>query len=195
MRKKIFLSIIALMLMIINFPGCSPVENATTSGSKLVLEYITGTDLDGNVGSTTIFSDVVTTSGSIVNDEGTAQVKAVLLDPEAVAGTHYQAITIDRVQIKYYRVDGLSEEGRDVPYGFSQDVNVIANIEESVEFGFVLVQHTAKMEPPLSDLRWSNEILKMEAEITFYGKDGAGRRVQEVTGRISVWFGNFADNN
>jgi hypothetical protein len=192
MKKIRFLFFIGFILMLVNFSACNKLENATTSASKLMVDLITGTDLTGSTGSTTIFSDVVI-KGGIFNDSAEATVRAVLLDPGAVVGTLYQTIIIDRIQIEYSRSDGLSEQGKDVPYAFSQDVNVSIDIGSVVSFFFVLVQHTAKLEPPLLDLRYALEVLKMEAKITFYGKDVGGRRIAPVTGSVSVWFADFAD--
>ncbi|MCK5056498.1 MAG: hypothetical protein KAT34_07580 [Candidatus Aminicenantes bacterium] len=194
MKKMRFLFFIGFILMLVNFSACNKLENATTSASKLMVDIITGTDLTGSAGSTTIFSDVVI-KGGIFNDSAEATVRAVLLDPYggALPNTFYQTIIIDRIQIEYSRSDGLSEQGKDVPYAFSQDVNVSIDIDSVVSFSFVLVQHTAKLEPPLLNLRYALEVLKMEAKITFYGKDVGGRRIAPVTGSVSVWFADFAD--
>ncbi len=197
MRKKILLLVIVITIILIIQPGCNYLENKTTSGSRLVLQMITGTDSQGNVGSNTIFSDVITTSGSIYNDNGEAKMTAALLDPliEPTDATEYQTIIVDRIRIDYSRTDGLKEPGKDVPYSFTQDVYVAVRIGALISFPFVLVSHTAKMEPPLVDLRYSNEVYRMEATITFYGEDLGGHRVAPVTGSISVWFANFGDND
>ena len=70
-------------------------------------------------------------------------------------------------------------------------------IGETVELPFILVQHVAKLESPLVELINANQekIIKAEAICTFYGKDVAGNRMAPVVGRVSVWFGNFADSN
>lgn len=195
MKKTTFLLYVILTLIMIGVTACSKVENVTTSGSKLILDLITGNDVTGSPGSTTIFSDVVTTSGGIYNDNGTATMRAVLLDPTQVGGSFYQSIVIDRIYVEFSRADGLDEPGKDIPYSFSQDVSVTIDIGYTQIFSFVLVPHTAKVEPPLVDLRYSNEVLKFEAKVTFFGKDIGGHRVEPVRGSVSVWCGNFADTN
>lgn len=197
MRKKILLLVILITTILIILPGCNYLENKTTSGSRLVLQMITGTDLQGNTGSNTIFSDVITTSGTIFNDNASAEMTAALLDPFMLPSdaTEYQTVVVDRIKIEYSRTDGLNEEGKDIPYSFTQDVHVAIRIGEVITFPFVLVSHTAKMEPPLVDLRYSNEVYRMEATITFYGEDLGGHRVVPVVGGISVWFANFGDND
>ena len=95
--------------------------------------------------------------------------------------------------VEFSRYDGKSVQGRDIPYSFTQNVNVNIGIGSFVGVSFVLVQQTAKWESPLVDLVYSPEILKMEATITIYGQDVAGKRLAPVSGTVSVWFSDFAD--
>jgi hypothetical protein len=187
-----------LTVILLNFPACNKLENLTTSGSALVVILISGEDLDGNSGVTTIFSDVLTTSGSIFNDTGTATITAVLLDPYAPTSTFYQDIIVDQINVEYTRSDiPDAQQGVDVPFDFHQNVYARVAIGETIELPFILVQHTAKWESPLVELRnsYQEKILKMEAKCTIYGKDVAGNRIAPVVGTVSVWFANFADTN
>jgi hypothetical protein len=198
MRVKQILIIISLIVLLIHFPGCNKLENVTDSGSKLIVITITGTDLEGNEGSTTIFSDVITTSGSIINDTGTAALTATVLDPTQEDTSFYQDIMVDQIDIEYSRSDiPDAKEGVDVPFGFSQRVAVRVVIGETVELPFILVQHIAKLESPLVELinLGQEKVLKMEARCTLYGKDVAGYRITPVVATVSVWFANFADEN
>lgn len=198
MRMKWILMAIFLTVILFNFPACNKLENLSESGSALVVALISGTDLEGNAGSTTIFSDVLTSSGSIINDTAEATLNAVILDPAQTSGTFYQDIIVDQVDVEYTRSDiPNAQQGVDVPFSFSQNVYVRVAIGETVEMPFILVQHVAKLDSPLVELiNYSQEIvLKMEAKCTFHGKDVAGNRIAPVVGRVSVWFANFADEN
>lgn len=195
MKKTTFLLFVGLILLLVSVPGCNRLENTTTSASQLILDLITGNDIAGEEGSTTIFSDVLTSSGGIFNDNAEATVRAVLLDPLSEDASFYQTIRIKRIFVEYSRPGGLDEQGRDIPYSFSQDVSITVDINAAVVFSFVLVQHTAKMEPPLVDLKYGQDVYKMEAKITLYGEDMAGNQVNPVSGSVSVWFANFADEN
>ena len=198
MRTKWILMTIFLSVILLNFPACNKLENLSNSGSTLIIVLITGTDAEGNAGVTTIFSDVLTTSGSIYNDTATATLTALLLDPVQTTGTFYQDIIVDQVDVEYTRSDmPQATPGVDVPFGFSQKVYSRVLIGETITLPFVLVQHVAKLESPLVELiNVSQEkIIKAEAICTFYGKDVAGNRIAPVVGRVSVWFGNFADTN
>jgi len=189
--------IFILIFILVQFTCCNALENVSISASKLIVELITGNDLDGEAGSTTVFVDVIAASGTIFNDNATATLSSVLLDPAQASGTFYQDIIVDQIDISYSRTDGLSVEGRDVPYSFSQQVYARVPVGSSIELDFVLVQHIAKLESPLVELIpiGQEKILKLEAHITFYGKDIAGNRVDPAAGSISLWCADFADDN
>lgn len=184
-----------LVFMLIGFSGCTKLEELSQSGSKLIIDLITGTDSRGETEATTIFSDVIT-EGTVYDDVATATLSAVVLDPDVPAGTFYQDIMVDQIDIEYSRADGLNVEGKDVPYSFTQKVT--ARVQPGglkVELGFVLIQHIAKMESPLVELvnLGQEHVLKLEAKITIHGKDIGGHRVESAIGYVSVWCANFAD--
>ncbi len=197
MKIKYLLLIVFVVCIIFSFPGCNKLENSTTSASKLIVESITGRDLEGNEDSTTIFSDVIT-EGSVVNDNAVAGLTTVVLDPFACAATctYYQSILVDQVDVRYTRADGLNTPGVDVPYGFSQKVHMVVGVGEKVSLPFVLIGHNAKLESPLVELIniGQEKILKLEAEITFHGKDLGGHRTESVKGYVSVWCADFGDS-
>ena len=198
MRIKWTIMTIFLTVILLNFPACNKLENYSNSASKLIVIIITGADLDGTTGSTTIFSDVLTSSGGIFNDTGTATLTALLLDPNQTTGSFYQDIIVDQIDVKYTRSEiPDAVQGVDVPFFFSQKVYARVSLDETVDLPFVLVQHNAKLESPLVDLInvGQEKILKMEAECTFFGKDVAGNRIAPVAATVSIWFANFADTN
>lgn len=195
MRKQ-YLVIIPCVLFLVAISGCNSIENLTNSSSKLIIESITGTDLTGNAGSSIAFCDVIQSNGSIINDNGTVTMRAVTLDPLATSTTYYQDVIVDQIDIEYSRAEGLNVEGRDVPYRFSQRVTGRVEIGGSMELGFVLIQHTAKLESPLVDLvnGTQEHVLKLEARITIHSRDVAGNRLEPAVGYISVWCSNFSDS-
>lgn len=196
LKKISILSVI--VLIIAGASGCSKIENLSNSGSQLVIVDVTAKDLTTTT-SHTCFSDVikvdpVTLNTSVYNDNGVATLTAQLLDPDVTAiSTYYQDVVVDQIDVSFSRADGLNVPGKDVPYSFSQKVSVRIPIQKSILIDFVLVSHNAKAESPLVELLYSGTILKLEAKITIYGKDVAGNRVQPVVGYISVWCGDFAD--
>lgn len=200
MGIKNILAILLVALLLI-LPGCNKVENSTTSASRLIVNSITGKDLEGDEGSSTIFSDVVVINddGSFTyfNDNGVANLSVQLIDPTKSSEntTYYYDIVVEQIDVEYFRSDGLNVQGQDVPYSFSQKVHVIVEVGGFFELPFVLVPHNAKMESPLVDLIYGGQekVLKLEAKVTFHGKDLGGHRVDPAVGYVSVWCANYGD--
>ena len=146
----------------------------------------------------TLRSDVLTIVEevpSVFNDVGRVRLTLGLKDPGSAgspnAPTQYDAITIDRYRVRFIRADGRNTPGVDVPYPFDGAMTVTVFGGETTA-GFEIVRHISKEEPPLRALAFNNIIIATIAEVTFYGRDLAGREVH-ATGRISINFGNFGD--
>lgn len=197
-----YLLIVFFVLIFIN--GCNIFENESTSGSKLIIQSIEGTEGDGDI----IFSDVFIAGGgsgsseqdgSIENDNAYVKVIAILLDPSCTCpeeSSFYNDIIVNQIKVEYSRSDGRNVEGVDVPLSFTQTLHVRVAVQESViSIPFIIVRHVAKLEPPLRDLReyGQEKILQLNAKITVYGKDGGGHDVEPVSGMISVWCSDFPD--
>jgi hypothetical protein len=178
--------------------GCNAAENLTNSAVRLIVDLITGSDLDGNEGSTTVFSDVITSTGSIFNDTAQANLRAELLNPDATTSSYYSDVIVDQIDVEYSRTDMANAvEGVDVPYSFTQKVNAVVTVDTPITLAFIIVQHNAKTESPLVELvnPWNQEhVLKAEVKCTFHSKDLSGNRLAPVSGTISIWFSNFADS-
>lgn len=161
----------------------------------LQIVSLTGNDLQGTAGSTTVFSDVLT-AGSIINDNGVADLKAKPLDPFFTQISPYMDVLVDQIDVEFKRTDGRNIEGVDVPYRFTQPVSFLVPIGGTAKIPFVLIRHVAKMESPLIDLRDQfnpEQVLQVIAWITIHGIDKGGHRVAPVTGYITVWCADFAD--
>jgi len=196
MKLRFLVLIIAALVL----SSCLAKEDDSTSASFLVINSLTGNDLEGNAGSTTVFSDV-DMGGSIVNDNGVALVSTLTYNPledsEAHDITYYMNVIVDQIDVEFMRTDGRNVEGVDVPYRFTQPIDMIVPVDEEVEIPFVLIRHVAKLEMPLLGLREvpSREfILQLVAKVTVHGKDLGGHRVAPVSGYLSVWCANFADS-
>lgn len=196
MKLKVLLLIIAALALV----SCVAKENDSTSASFLVINSLTGNDLEGNAGSTTVFSDVVSSTGSIINDSGVVSVSALTYNPleDSVEHdiTYYMNVVVDQIDIEFMRTDGRNVEGVDVPYRFTQPVNMLVPVDEMMDIPFVLIRHVAKLEAPLFALREITSqgvVLQLVAKVTLHGKDLGGHRVAPVSGLVSVWCANFAD--
>lgn len=191
MKMKILVLIIAALFL----ASCVAKENDSTSGSFLVINSLTGNDLEGVAGSTTVFSDVIT-DNSIINDNGVAEVTAEIYNPLSDADVSYfNNVIVDQIDVEFKRTDGRNVEGVDVPYRFTQPMNWLVAVESPQKIPFVLIRHVAKLEAPLLALREVSQsfVLQLVAKVTIHGKDLGGHRIAPVSGYLSVWCANFAD--
>jgi hypothetical protein len=192
MKMKILVLIIAALFL----ASCVAKENDSTSGSFLIINSLTGNDLEGAAGSTTVFSDVLT-DGSIINDNAVANVNAQIYNPAKTADiSYFNNVVVDQIDVEFKRTDGRNVEGVDVPYRFTQPMNFLIAVNAPKDIPFVLIRHVAKLEAPLLALREvpsQSFVLQLVAKVTLNGKDLGGHRVAPVTGYLSVWCANFAD--
>jgi len=184
-----------LGLLILLMVSCNQLENESVSNSVLIMLSLTGQDLTG--ASSQIHYCDVEVGGGILNDPGSATVRAELLnpDPEFANSTYYQDILIYQIDISYWTPDGNVVEGVDVPYAFSQPINQVVKVGTTSPISFTLVRHTAKMEPPLRELAdlSKTKLLRMFAKVTLRSRDIAGHELAPVSGDITIFFSNYGD--
>jgi len=173
----------------------------------LVVNSLLGASGGGHAANTfggTLFSDVqvlVTSPAPCTQDKpcptifsDVGQVTLSLAPKNiSIAPTVNNQVTITRYHVQYVRADGRNVQGVDVPYAFDGAVSGVVPPTGSVQLGFELVRHTAKMESPLVQLITSPQIISTIANVTFYGQDATGNAIS-VTGSISIEFGNFGDS-
>jgi hypothetical protein len=170
--------------------GCSSTARSGQGASYLIINSLavgteSGTAIRYN-------SDVAADNGGVFEDMGLVEFTAAMRDvTNPNAPTDNNAITITRYRVTYRRSDGRNTPGVDVPYAFDGAFSATVRPGSTVEFPFVIVRVQAKLESPLLRLRGAGgaDVISTIAEVTFYGKDQAGREA-EVTGLVSV---NFAD--
>lgn len=177
--------------------ACNPIENESTSSTLLIIESLTGLDLEG-LDSNLCKSDVLVTdsqtgSATVVADLGKAVLSSQPLAPNPVLGNSvYQDIQLHKISISYSRADGHNAPGIDVPYPFEVGVSSTIRVGTLTAVTFTLVREAAKVERPLVGLRGTMEVIEVTAAVVFYGKDLSGRTVK-ATGYIPVTFADFAN--
>lgn len=135
---------------------------------------------------------------TIFNDVAEASMRIVTKDPgTSGAGTtpsQLNAVSLHRYRIVYKRADGRNTPGVDVPFAVDGGVTATIAPDSLVSVPFEMVRHQAKLEQPLRSLvgLGGRVFISTIAEVTFYGTDLAGNDIQ-VTGAISVSFGDYAD--
>ena len=188
--------------------SCTGVQRQGTSPAYLIvnsLEAASGADPDAFGGS--LASDVVTivsraTGGeevqqaTVFDDLARVEFSLGLKDPGSTSAPSQPStsnfITVSRYHVRFIRADGRNAPGVEVPYAFDGAITVTVGAEPAVAT-LVLVRSQAKQEAPLSALSVTGApVISTIAEITFYGKDQAGRTVA-VVGRIGVNFADWGD--
>jgi hypothetical protein len=189
------LLILAVLPVILMLSACNPLEDDSKSSSFIIVESITGTDLEGKTASF-LQSDVVLANSTVVADVATATFRAGLLDPAPILDpSQYNDIILDRYIVSYSRVDGKNRQGVDVPYSFEGSLTQLLKIGNSVTFSFVVVREVAKLEAPLFDLvqNRAEGVIEATAKIEFYGHDMVNNKVT-ATGYLTIFFANYADS-
>jgi hypothetical protein len=187
--------------------SCGDVVRQGRSSGYLVIDLLTASRGGAQAGapSGTLQSDVLTMvttpapctttapCATVFNDSGTATLRLTAKD---VTGTTQPSsnndVTITRYRVSFRRTDGRNTPGVDVPYGFDGAATGTVQTGQSLKLGFELVRHTSKKESPLVQLITSPAIISTIADVTFYGRDQVGNEIN-VTGSISIDFGNFGD--
>jgi hypothetical protein len=115
-----------------------------------------------------------------------------------------EAVIVEQYRVRFFRTDGQSVEGVDVPYSFSGGVTAAVDIgigsAANVALSIPIVRVQAKQESPLRNFRnlvaTSGQAanggvlvprVTMTAEITIYGRTIAGEAVSD-TGRVTIDF-------
>jgi hypothetical protein len=178
----------AAVLGILLATSCSQSIRNGQASSYLVMTSLTG----GSDNDATVESDVVSDTGSIFTDVGTATLQLVMKDTTGGPGpSPINNITVTQYQVEYVRTDGRNTPGVDVPFGFTSGAT--ATISGTGTVSFTLVRIQAKEEAPLKALRQGGgaQAISVVAKITFYGHDQSGREVS-VTGNLDVTFADWA---
>jgi len=193
------LKITVILTMILFLFSCNSVVKKTQSDSMLIVSSITGKDIEDNevnfLQSDVVSVDTDTGALYITADSAKATLTAKSLEPEPALGTStYSNILVTSYSVTYTRSDGKNREGIDVPYSFSGSISALVEIDASAEVSFIIVRESAKLEPPLINLRdgRGEGPLTIQAKIDFYGHDVANHQVK-ATGYLTIFFANYID--
>jgi hypothetical protein len=114
-------------------------------------------------------------------------------NPDAPAPRVPGAVLVNGYEVRYFRTDGRSEEGLDVPYRITGGISAAVDVATSGTTDVVIevVRRQAKLEPPLSNIEQA-AILTIIAEVTIFGETVSGDRVS-ASGRLQIDFADFID--
>jgi len=151
--------------------------------------------MTGINGGAPLTSDVRISTGSVCPDFVSLRVENHPKNP-LVSGTGFRGdIVIERYGVRYFRSDGRSTEGVDVPYAISG--NVAQEIQEgsSAVLNLEVVRRQAKLEPPLRNLTafGGGQVVTMFAEVTIHARSTVNQTTNTATARLQIDFADFAD--
>ncbi len=170
--------------------GCTP-DWASQSGSQVVLLMTSindGSPLD---------SDIEISTGSVCPDIVPLRVENHFKNPSVTATGFRHDFTIERYEVHYFRSDGRSVAGVDVPFPITGNVSKEVIEESAAVLNLEVVRRQAKVEPPLKNLQTGGTafIITMFAEITLHARTTTGEILNPVTGRMQIDFANFGDDD
>lgn len=171
--------------------GCGTADYVTDSKASVLL--IVASVNDGAV----LDSDVRLGAEStlICPDNVTLQVAVRNKNPNAPEPRIPGAVLIQRYEVRYFRTDGRSQEGVDVPYTINGAISTAVDVASSgtSPVPIEVVRRQAKLEPPLSNIQ-GFDIVSMFADITIAGETISGDSVTG-SGRVQIDFANYGDDN
>lgn len=197
MAKKITLLVLAILPLLI-FNSCNMLENKTRSASVLIIQSLVGVGRGGAEDSTALDSDVIINPPSgkcyyVIGDIAKVTFTAKMLSPNRTP-TFYNDIRVTRYRVRYIRTDGRNVEGVDVPYSYEGAMDVLVPVNGTASWSFDIVRTTAKLEPPLINLRGTNNAIEAIAIVDFYGEDIAGNNVT-AQGKITIHFRDWLNSD
>jgi hypothetical protein len=183
------IAVAGLLAALLALSSCSDAVRTGQSPSYLILQNLAG----GAQNSGVVQSDVISDTGSVVQDAGSATIQVALKDPQGPAPTPVNSITLTQYHVQYSRSDGHNVQGVDVPFAFDSGVTQTISAGGTASVPFTLVRLQAKLEAPLQALahKGGQIVISTIATVTFYGQDQNGRAVS-VSGNIEVDFADWA---
>ena len=184
MRAKGFV----LVLSALAASGCVP-EWARQGDSPEVL-LMTGI----NNGSP-ITSDVRISTGTVCPDFATLRLENHRRNPLNTDASFRADIVVERYDVRYFRSDGRSTEGVDVPFRITGNVAQEIQAGNAASLNVEIVRRQAKLEPPLRNLvdLGGAQVVTMFAEVTVYARSTINQTTNSVSARVQVDFADFVD--
>jgi hypothetical protein len=144
---------------------------------------------------TPITSDVQISNGSICPDFAALRVENHLKNPLNTDASFRSDVVIERYDVRYFRSDGRSTEGVDVPFRITGNVAQEIQASNSAVLNLEIVRRQAKLEPPLRNLQGlgGGQVVTMFAEVTLHARSTIQQSLNTATARVQIDFADFGD--
>lgn len=188
----------ALAVAALSFNACVP-DYLETNNSQVILRItkVSSESGEDEEEGDFLLSDIV----PVFNDNAVITVQVVPKNPTIEANSPFNDVMIERYEVRYFRSDGHNQEGVDVPFRITGPLGTLIPVNAEGDIAFVVVRHSAKLEPPLRNLRTVTnlgtggglDILTVNADITLHGRTTRGEGVT-ASARLQITFADFADD-
>jgi len=179
---------VVLALGALAMSGCVPdwAEQGDSPNTLLMTGINSGTP---------ITSDVQISNGSICPDFAALRVENHLKNPLNTDASFRSDIVIERYDVRYFRSDGRSTEGVDVPFRITGNVAQEIQASNSAVLNLEIVRRQAKLEPPLRNLQGlgGGQVVTMFAEVTLHARSTIQQSLNTATARVQIDFADFGD--
>ena len=209
------LMVLGVGALAISMAGCVP-DWAKENETGLIMEIaeiatFAGGQSGGEAGSI-LLSDVSFDDGGVINDDALVTVNLYRKNPTVSSTSPLEHVRLESYQVRYFRTDGHSIEGVDVPHRITGPLSSLRihtptdTGEVEIEAPITIVRHQAKLEAPLINIAGGRRALTTRtrlhpgqafittvAEITIYARQVTTREPLSATGTVQVTFADFAD--
>jgi hypothetical protein len=144
---------------------------------------------------TPISSDVRISTGAVCPDLVALRVENHQRNPLNTDASFRSDIVIERYDVRYFRSDGRSTEGVDVPFRITGNVAQEVQAASSAVLSLEIVRRQAKLEPPLRNLIdfGGAQVVTMFAEVTLHARSTVQQTTNAATARVQIDFADFVD--
>jgi len=179
---------VVLALGALAMSGCVPdwAEQGDSPNTLLMTGINSGAPID---------SDVRISSGGVCPDFVDLRVENHLKNPLNTDASFRSDVVIERYDVRYFRSDGRSTEGVDVPFRITGNVAQEIQASNSAVLRLEIVRRQAKLEPPLRNLAGGGgaQIVTMFAEVTLHARSTIQQSLNTATARVQIDFADFGD--
>ncbi len=204
------LKVVPVLGLVVASFGCTP-DWARENETGLLMDIVDIGTFAGGEGTGTEGDVLLSDVSPDFNDDAVVTVMLFRKHPSVDGSTPLEDVRLHSYQVRYFRTDGHSVEGVDVPHRITGPLATTilhapdAEGEATAEVVVTLVRHQAKHEPPLVNLVGINRattgslifpgigIITTVAEITIYGRQVTTGEPLSATGRVQVTFADFAN--
>ena len=207
------LQLLGIVGVAASMTGCVP-DWARENETGIIMEIASiqgfAGGAEGGTASAILMSDV-STGGSAFNDDAVVLVNVYRKNPSVESTSALEHVRLESYQVRYFRTDGHSVEGIDVPHRITGPLNSVrlhtptGTGELEAEAIITVVRQQAKLEPPLLNLVGGTRtnagnfllpgqaMITTVAEITIYARQVTTGEPLSATGRFQVTFADFGD--